>query len=631
MDIPGEIRQNQAGSECLEHEEESPAMAHILAIELRRNGCTASSAPPCPAAEPENVATLWVDWDMKWWHARTRQAEFVALFGVSQGMLTSPHGYFIGAADQVLATPSGEELLLLQQYSLNAARDKLAGMGLFVPIPGAVQAPMYKYYTYFWRKLRGQDMTKRERTEEMFAIAMDKYGSQIGGDALAQLRGLATAESLFSMGAILMVFATAAALGWAGFAAALKALCGAADVATNWAMYKPYWDRFAQQVNTGNDLDYGAQALATLLGALMGYTASNAVAAGASSKLAPKVQVAANKFANAVRGHSPARWKAAAEAQVQELKKQAAESGDPNNTKIDPGKELTAEDRRVIAQQFPELVKQVRENGGKFGFAANIAEGYAKLAFHNGWTIFARTSKRSSIPHHLLGPENVTGKSLFVEYKIDATHGVIVEKAGMNVEKDFYSPDTYAAKQMAAIYASEHPNAPKGSFEVTPEVMQAFRAAHKFEFRPVQMGGKLVKVLFHNGKMVISDVDLMGIYVKVGNDLVPLPQWMIHNDAAFLKDFINRSVGGVDQSFHGQQDVGRNDKGQPFRSPDAGEEYAMFSPDMKLRKVKGTAQLEVLYRSLHILWPYETYLTVRGSVTHFVVAASRRRKDGPNR
>jgi hypothetical protein len=404
MDIPDGIRQNQAGSECLEQGEESPAMAHILAIELRRNGCTASAAPPCPAAEPDNVATLWVDWDKKWWHARTRQAEFVAIFGVSQGMLTSPHGYLMGAPDQVLATPSGGELMVLQLYSMNAARDKLAGIGLSVPIPGAVQVPMYKYYTYFWRKLRGQDMTKRERTEEMFAIATDKYGSQIGGDALAQLRGLASAESLFSMGAILMIFATAAALGWAGFAAALKALCGAADVATNWAMYKPYWDRFAQQVNTGNDLDYGAQALATLLGALMGYTASNALAAKASSKLAPKAQVAANKFANAVRGHSPARWKAAAEAQVQELKKQAAESGDPNNTKIDPGKELTAEDRRVIAQQFPELIKQVREMGGKFGYAANIAEGYAKLAFQNGWTIFARTSKRSSIPHHLLGP-----------------------------------------------------------------------------------------------------------------------------------------------------------------------------------------------------------------------------------
>jgi hypothetical protein len=47
--------------------------------------------------------------------------------------------------------------------------------------------------------------------------------------------------------------------------------------------------------------------------------------------------------------------------------------------------------------------------------------------------------------------------------------------------------------------------------------------------------------------------------------------------------------------------------------------------------VKGTAQLEVLYRNLHILWPYETYLTVRGSVTHFVVAAAGRRKSGPNR
>lgn len=375
MDTPGEIRQNQAGSECLGQEEESSAMAHVLAIELSRNGCSSSAAPPCPATEPENVATLWVDWDKKWWQARTRQAEWVAIFGASQGKVTSPHGHFMGAPDQVLATPSGEQLILLQQYSLNSARDKLAGIGLFAPIQGAVQVPMYRYYTYFWRKLQGQDMAKSERTEEMFAIATEKYGSQIGGDALAQLRGLASAESLFSMDAILMVFATAAALGWAGFAAALKVLCGAADVATNWAMYKPYWDRFANQVNTGNDLDYGAQALATLLGALMGYTVSNALAAKASSKVAPKAQVAANKFASAVRGHSAARWKAAAEAQIQELQKQAAESGDPNNTKIDPGKELTAEDRRVIAQQFPELVKQVREMGGKFGLSGNIAEG----------------------------------------------------------------------------------------------------------------------------------------------------------------------------------------------------------------------------------------------------------------
>jgi hypothetical protein len=599
-------------------------MPHILAVQLSRNPCTTSRASACPAIEPDNVATLRVDWDAKWWKVRTRQEEWLTVFGTSQGQVTSPHGYFFGAADQTLAAPSGAELILLQQYSLGSMHDKMSGIALFEPIPGAVKVPFYRYYTYFWRKMAGQDMTRSERTQEMFAIATEKYGQQIGSDVLAQLRGLATGESLFNMGAILLLFATAASLGLAYFVGALRVLCGAADLATNWMTYKPYWDRFAQQVSTGNDLDYGAEALATLLGGLLGYTASNVVGAKASEKVAPKIQHLGNKVANAVRNHSPQRWRAAAEQGVVELKKQAAESG--GDTKIDPAKDITPEERAAIKAREPELLAEVRQAAIKFGLPKNIAEGYAMLAYRNGWTIIARTSKKASIPHHLMGAENVTGKSLFIEYKIDATHGVIVEKSPMNIETDFYGTHSYAAKQIEAIYYAENPNAPRGSFEVTAEVMREFRAQHKFEFR--ETGG--MKVLYHNGKMVIGDVDLMGIYVRRGPDLIPLPQWMIHNDAAFLKDFINRNVGGVETSFHGQQDVGRNSQGAPFRAPDAGEDYAMFGPDLTLREVKGTATLERLYRNMHILWPYTTYVGVRSSVTHWVVATTRR-KSGPNR
>jgi hypothetical protein len=156
--------------------------------------------------------------------------------------------------------------------------------------------------------------------------------------------------------------------------------------------------------------------------------------------------------------------------------------------------------------------------------------------------------------------------------------------------------------------------------------MRAFRSQHVFELRDVKVGGAMLKVLFHNGKMVIGDVDLMGIYIRRGQDLVPLPQWMIHNDAAFLQDFINRNVGGVSTSFHGQQDVGRSPKtGKPFRAPDAGEDYAMFGPDLTLREVKGTTALERLYREMHILWPYATYMEVRSSFTHWAVAAVRQK------
>lgn len=609
-------------------------MPHILAVELSSRSFADTLRAPPPGAEPENVATLWVDWDKNKWQVRTRLAEWMNIFHLSQGVVTTHHGFFFGDSDQCLSAPSGADFMLLQNYGMNP-QAKLSGIALFGPNPRAKQtsaggvANAYLYYTYFWRKLRGQEMTKRERVEEMFAIATDRYGQQIGGDVLAQIRGLATGESLFSMGAILLMFATIAGLGLEGLAVALRVLCGVTDVATNWMLYKPYWDRFAQQINTGSDLDYGAQALATLLGGLLGYGAATAVGGKLSEKAAPKAQRLGNKFANAVRNNSPQRWKIAAQRGVEELRQQAKESGDEHNTKIDPAKDLTPEERATIAKHQPELLAKVRELASKFGYPPNIAEGYAMLAYRNGWTIFARTSKKSSIPHHLLGAENVTGKSLYVEYKIDPTYGVILEAWGRNVETDFYSTHSYAAKQIEAIYYAENPGAPKG-FEVTPEVMRAFRAQHKFEFREVKIGGTAQKVLYHNGKMVIGDVDLMGIYVKRGNDLVPLPQWMIHNDAAFLQDFINRNVGGVPQSFHGQQDVGRSSKGKPFRAPDAGEDYAMFSPDLTLREVKGTASLERLYRELHVDWPYETYLGVREAVKHFAVAEMRK-KTAPSR
>ena len=603
-------------------------MAHVLAIELTQRNFSGGRAGT-PGAEPDNVATVWVDWDQKKWKVRTRLEEWLAVFHLSQGVINTWQGSVLGDSDQCLCAPSGAEQVVLQQYGL-WAQAKLSGVAMWGANPNAtsnmgVVKDAYLYYTYFWRKMQGTEMSKRERTEEMFFIATDKYGQQIGSDALAQVRGLATPGSLCSMGAILLMFATLAGLGFAYLAAALRVLCGAADVATNWAMYQPYWDRFVQQVNTGTDLDYGAQALATLLGGLLGYSAANMVAAKASSKVAPKIQGLGNRFANAVRGHSPARWRAAAEQGVHELKEQAAKSDDPKKTKIDPGKELTAEDRHHIVEHQGELLTQVRKLAIKFGFPPHIAEGYAMLAFHNKWTIFARTSKASSIPHHLLGSDNVTGKSLFVEYKINAEHGVILEEWGRNIEKDFYTTNSYAAKQIEAIYYAENPGAERGSFQVTAEVMQKFREQHTFEFREVPMGGKPTKVLFHNGKMVISDIDLMGIYVQVGNQLIPLPQWMIHNDARFLQDYINRNVGGVDSSFHGQQDVGRSSKGKPFRSPDLTEDYAMFCPDLTLREIKGTMQLEKLYRKLNILWPYVTFLGVRDSVTHFVVASVRKK------
>ena len=607
-------------------------MAHVVAIELTRRNFDTSAIADKPGAEPENVATVWVDWDEKTWHVRTRKDEFYNVFHAWHGVVTSMQGMLAGDADQMLAQPSGADLIVLRNYGLNM-QEKLSGRAMFGKTPNAKQvgfgggvANEYLYYTFFWRKLRGQDMTKRERAEEMYAIATEKYGQQIGGDVLAQLRGLATAESLFSMGAILLIFATATAAGFTLFVAGLKAVCGIVDLATNWEMYKPHWDRFSSQVNTGNDLDYGAQALATLLGGLLGYGAANAVGGKMAEKAAPRVQNLGNKFANAVRHHSPEHWKQAAQRGVEELKQKAAESGDPKNTKIDPGKELTAEEKHAIAQKQPEMLARVREMAAKFGFPPHIAEGYAMLAYRNGWTIFARTSKKASIPHHLLGAENVIGKSLFVEYKIDSKYGVIMGDWPRNIETDFYSTHSYAAKQIEAIYYAENPSATKGSFKVTDEVMRSFRSQHVFEFREAKVGGTMLKVLFHNGKMVIGDVDVMGMYVKLGNDLVPLPQWMIHNDAAFLQEYINRNVGGVSTSFHGQQDVGRNSKtGQPFRAPDAGEDYAMLGPAMPLREVKGTATLEVLYRKLHILWPYATYVDVRSAVTNWVVATARQK------
>jgi hypothetical protein len=622
-------------------------MPHILAIEInKRQYADYNWIAPLPgASQPENVATLWVDWDNYKWEARTNvQGIGQVLNGVTKGIITTSHGYFFGASDQVLAAPDGSDLMVLQAYGLNV-QAKLHGVVAFGVNKAAVgsvwsgKAKAFLYFTYFWRKLSGQDMTPRERAEEMSAIALNKYGDRIASDALNQVKGLAGPESLAAMAGILVLFATVAALGWAGMVAAMRVFCGTMDVATNWQMYKPYWDRFVQQVNTGNDLDYGAEALATLLGGMLGYGASNIVAAKISSKAAPRAQEWGNVFANKVRGQNAARWRATAEQGLKELKEGADKSGDPNHTKTDPGKNLSPEERVKLAEAHPELLDTIRRNAAKFGFPAEIAAGYAMLAFKNGWTIIARTSKAASIKYHS-GMEAICGKSLFVQYKIDPEHGVIIQDGTKNIERDFYSVDSYAAKQMKAIYFAESPNAPKDSFHVDEHLMAEFRAAHKFEFRKIKMGNKEREVLFHNGRMVISDLDLMGIYVKRGQDLVPLPQWMLHNDAAFLKDYINRNVGGMPMSEHGQQDVGRNQQGQPFRSPDADERYAVFTPDLQLTEVtksqpilkglgpgrEGTANLEVMYRKLHILWPYQTYVECGGAINAWCAAAARRRK-----
>ncbi len=608
-------------------------MPHILTIELvRRNFADyGGRAPSAPANESENIATLWVDWDNYAWEARTNSQGFMRIFGVSSGIITTSHGFFFGASDQVLAAPSGEDVLLLQAYGLNP-QAKLRGLVAFGVNTKAVgsdwsgKANAFLYFTYFWRKLMGQDMTRRERAEEMSAIAFDKYGSRIASDAFDQVKGLASAESLAAMGGILLLFATTAALGWAGLVAAMRVFCGAVDVGTNWEMYKPYWDRFAQQVNTGTDLDYGAEALATLLGGLLGYGASNVVAAKISTKAAPHAQKLGNKFANAVRGHSTARWKATAEEGLNHLKDEAAKSGDPSKTKIDPGNDISPEERVKIANEHPELLNEIRRMAAKFGFPADIAAGYAMLAFKNKWTILCRTSKAASIQYHG-GLEDVVGKSLYIQYKIDAEFGVIIQDGTKHIETDFYSTHSYAAKQLAAIFYAEHPDAKPGSFKVDEQVMREFKAAHKFEFRKVKMGKREREVLFHNGAMVISDVDVMGMYVMRGKDMVPLPQWMLHNDAAFLQDYVNRNVGGVGMSKHGQQDVGRDQKGNPFRSPDHDESYAVFTPDLKLREIKkSTANLEILYRNLHIHWPYKTFVECGGAITSWCVATARRRK-----
>ena len=118
------------------------------------------------------------------------------MFGASDGTVATDHGFFFGDSDQVLVA-LGSDMMVLQAFGLNP-QAKLHGCAAFGINPNAVdtgwggKANEYLYFTYFWRKLSGKDMTPRERAEEMCAIAAEQVRQQDPArvDALDQVKGL---------------------------------------------------------------------------------------------------------------------------------------------------------------------------------------------------------------------------------------------------------------------------------------------------------------------------------------------------------------------------------------------------------------------------------------------------------
>jgi len=99
----------------------------------------------------------------------------------------------------------------------------------------------------------------------------------------------------------------------------------------------------------------------------------------------------------------------------------------------------------------------------------------------------------------------------------------------------------------------------------------------------------------------------MGVYVRAGDALVPLPQWAVHNDAAHLQAFINSTLGGPRMSHHGGQDTSGGPGGRPVRTPDAGERYIVFKPNGEAQGFESTKGLQMYYERARIVWPYKTF------------------------
>ena len=341
------------------------------------------------------------------------------------------------------------------------------------------------------------------------------------------------------MGGVMLIFATAAALGWGGFVIAMQVFCGVADLATNWQMYKPYWDRFALEVNTGKDLDYGAEALATLLGGILLAMGRRTSSAGRWRRegRARRAETRQQIRQRGERGNNAARWKATAEQGLKELKDHAAHSDDPHKTKIDPGKNVTPEDRMNLAKQHPELLESIRQMASKFGFPPEIAAGYAMLAFKNGWTIVCAHVRKRPIDsasrhgHGSASPEKACSSST----RSIASWASSFRTAPSTSRTIFIRETATRRSSFPRFITRKIPTRPRDRSRWTEQAMrEEFKSANKFEFRKMKMGKREPRGSVpqrqngHRRRRHRRECTSMK-----GQDLVlPLPQWMLHNDAA---------------------------------------------------------------------------------------------------
>ena len=605
-------------------------MGYIVAIKTSKSPLGVFG-PDAPEQPDSGVATLWIDDNN--WNVRSGGREFRSTFGclcgnVKCGLLDVDYLYLF---DQNNLPFMGLRFFKVDNQAKLKGRVDCDINPKYQPgwkewILGSSIQP-YLSYSFYWRKIDPSEMTPRERLEEMWYIAVKEF---LIPEVGAQLSGLVGAENLGITGGIFAVFVVATATGLATLLALIKVILSVFDVATNYAILKPNYDMVVHQMynaTNSNGLRNGAQALAAMLATFISNQAASHIIGKATNKVSEAlpmgemheryvamhdsaqskvhaaqntIQARAARLRDGLLRKSPDQLKAEANARLPEVNEELEAAANGTLAKKEPGVVINEKDF-ALAEKNGRVLKNIQKIADRFGITAEHAKRFAVLAEKNGWTLILRASKRASTGLHRFG-DQVIGKSLFIKWKIDPEWGCIRWEPGLDIAKDIYGD--YMLHQLEAINKSENPHGDPASWAVSPEQMNAAVKANHFEW--LQVGKS--KILTHNGKIVIGDVDAMGFYIKMKDgNMIPVPSWLVYNDSAHLQAYMDKALGGVKITSHGHQDVSGGMGGKPLRSPDFDEKYIVFEPGMKVCELNTTAEAQIYYERVRIFWPYADF------------------------
>ncbi len=229
---------------------------------------------------------------------------------------------------------------------------------------------------------------------------------------------------------------------------------------------------------------------------------------------------------------------------------------------------------------------------------------WSRMCRENGWFAVLRTGKVAGLKLHF-DEMTAQAKSVLVKWKTNERDGMIHRPMSEDIVETIYEKELPMQWASRNGLPAPHTPAELAAFKIKYKAqLDAWKAQNKFAWYWSKDAN--AAVLTHNGRIICSDYDKMGIYEHAGNGWRPQSRWAAHNDDPALQKYINDKVRGAQMDHHGCQDFSGGVNGRPVRQPSPSEKFLVFEPpDGMPRMIESVGELKALYQKYGVRWPYD--------------------------